>query len=661
MVIGGLVRLIFGLAAVTRLAAALLAGALAQVASAEPAPLAIYGHLPGFEMASLSPSGDHIAAIATVDDKRRVLVFDAAGKLVFAAPVDDKSKFRRLSWAGDRAVLVDFSVTADLGLDFTRSRAELGSVIVMPIDGSKPWVVFNGDVDVTGGVWGIHGVVERDGRWYGYFGGITLEQGNSNEGIVRILPSGTLHPDLYEVDLLSHKHRRVAKKIEGEHGWRSWLLDDKGAIGAVIDVDSRDGRWSIYNGTGQKLISGVDLNGDAGMDGFTPDGSGVVYSVRDADGDRAYFSVPTAGGPSQPFIKGIYAHGFFEDSGHRLIGYVEDNATNDAHFFDPHSDKVYKGSQRAFPGLRMTLDAFNAGFNRLLVTTEGAGDPQTWWVVDIAKGSADEFGHSYLLKSAQVGPMKMVAYAAGDGLKMEGVLTLPPDRPGKALPAVILPHGGPASYDTAGFDWLAQAFASRGYAVFQPNFRGSTGYGAAFKAAGYGEWGRKMQTDISDGLAELVRQGIVDPKRVCIVGHSYGGYAALAGVTLQHGLYRCAVASAGISDVFRLVNDESEEGGGDPMLVRNLKLEIGQGRDLKAVSPVRFADKVDVPVLLIHGKDDTVVHFSQSTAMAEALQRAGKPVEFVTLKAEDHWLSKSETRLQMLQASVDFVTRNNPP
>ena len=97
------------------------------------------------------------------------------------------------------------------------------------------------------------------------------------------------------------------------------------------------------------------------------------------------------------------------------------------------------------------------------------------------------------------------------------------------------------------------------------------------------------------------------------------------------------------------------------MLVRNLKLEIGQGRDLKAVSPVRFADKVDVPVLLIHGKDDTVVHFSQSTAMAEALQRAGKPVEFVTLKAEDHWLSKSETRLQMLQASVDFVTRNNPP
>jgi dipeptidyl aminopeptidase/acylaminoacyl peptidase len=257
--------------------------------------------------------------------------------------------------------------------------------------------------------------------------------------------------------------------------------------------------------------------------------------------------------------------------------------------------------------------------------------------------------------------MKMVGYAAADGLKMEGVLTLPPGRPAKALPAVILPHGGPRYHDTVGFDWIAQAFASRGYAVFQPNFRGSTGYGDEFERAGNGEWGRKMQTDISDGLAELVRQGLVDPKRVCIVGASYGGYAALAGVTLQHGLYRCAVAIAGISDVYRMVNDEVEESNSDPMLIRNLKQELGQGRDLKAVSPVRFADKVDVPVLLIHGKDDTVVHFSQSTAMAEALRHAGKPVEFVTLTAEDHWLSKGETRLQMLQSSVDFVMRNNPP
>ena len=244
---------------------------------------------------------------------------------------------------------------------------------------------------------------------------------------------------------------------------------------------------------------------------------------------------------------------------------------------------------------------------------------------------------------------------------MEGVLTLPPSGAAKALPAVVLPHGGPFGVnDTAGFDWIAQAFASRGYAVFQPNFRGSGGYGAAFQAAGHGEWGRKMQTDISDGLAELVKQGIVDPKRVCIVGASYGGYAALAGVTLQQGLYRCAVSYAGIGDVARMVDDDASATNYDPIMVRNLKEEIGIGRDLKAVSPMRFVDKVSVPVLLIHGTNDTVVPFSQSSRMADALRQAGKTVDLVTLPSEDHWLSRSETRLAMLQATVDFVVKHNP-
>ncbi|WP_353230929.1 prolyl oligopeptidase family serine peptidase [Novosphingobium sp.] len=356
----------------------------------------------------------------------------------------------------------------------------------------------------------------------------------------------------------------------------------------------------------------------------------------------------------------------FQDSGHRLTGYIERTAAGNGHFFDPRQDKVYQTTRRAFGDKRVLLTDSNAGFDRLLVKTEGPGDPETWWLINIATGHADPLGYSYDLAPGNVGPMTMVPFTAADGLKMEGVLTLPPvtlapGRPAKGLPAVILPHGGPAAYDDIRFDWIAQAFAWRGYAVFQPNFRGSTGYGVAFQQAGDGEWGRKMQTDISDGLAELVRQGVVDPRRVCIVGASYGGYAALAGVTLQHGIYRCAVAIAGIGDLGRMIADDTTASNSDRMLIRNLKREIGSGRDLQAISPVRFADKADAPILLIHGKDDTVVNFNQSTLMADALRRAGKPVEFVTLLAEDHWLSKGETRLQMLQASVEFVTRHNPP
>jgi dipeptidyl aminopeptidase/acylaminoacyl peptidase len=309
----------------------------------------------------------------------------------------------------------------------------------------------------------------------------------------------------------------------------------------------------------------------------------------------------------------------------------------------------------------MRLRDASDDFKHLIVTTEGDGDPLVWWSVDIAKGAADVLGTSYAVPSDQVGAFRLVPFKAADGLSMEGVLTLPPGRAPKALPAIILPHGGPASYDKPGFDWIAQAFASRGYAVFQPNFRGSTGYGAQFELAGNGEWGRKMQTDLSDGLAELVRQGIVDPARVCILGASYGGYAALAGVTVQQGIYRCAVAVAGISDLSRMVASDMFESGDDPLLRRALKAMVGSGRDLKAVSPIRYADAVKVPVMLIHGKDDTVVDPEQSAIMANALRRAGKQVDYVVLDKEDHWLSHSETRRAMLEAAVAFVLKANPP
>jgi dipeptidyl aminopeptidase/acylaminoacyl peptidase len=303
----------------------------------------------------------------------------------------------------------------------------------------------------------------------------------------------------------------------------------------------------------------------------------------------------------------------------------------------------------------------NHAFDRLLVQTDGIGDAGTWWIVDIKTGDAEPIGYSYPIAPADVGAVSVVQYKAGDGLDLNGILTLPAGLEPKNLPVVIFPHGGPTARDYADFDFWAQAVASRGYAVFQPNFRGSAGFGDAFQKAGRGEWGRKMQTDVSDGLAELARRGIADPKRACIMGASYGGYSALAGVTVQQGLYRCAVAVAGIGDLLEMYKTEVTGSGGDRTLIRALRDEIGSGRDMKEVSPIRFVNRADAPILLIHGKDDIVVKYSQSVEMAEALREAGKPVEFVTLAGEDHWLSRGATRLQMLQAIIAFIERHNPP
>jgi dipeptidyl aminopeptidase/acylaminoacyl peptidase len=189
---------------------------------------------------------------------------------------------------------------------------------------------------------------------------------------------------------------------------------------------------------------------------------------------------------------------------------------------------------------------------------------------------------------------------------------------------------------------------------------GSTNRDDAFRRSGYGQWGRKMQTDISDGLAELVKQGIADPRRACIMGASYGGYAALAGVTLQQGLYRCSVAVAPVSDLKDMYSSEYRESGDNKMLRRSLDESLGDKSKFDEVSPRKRAAQASAPILLIHGKDDTVVPFNQSTRMADALKDADKRHELVVLRDEDHWLSTAGTRKQMLEEAMRFVQKHNP-
>jgi dipeptidyl aminopeptidase/acylaminoacyl peptidase len=316
----------------------------------------------------------------------------------------------------------------------------------------------------------------------------------------------------------------------------------------------------------------------------------------------------------------------------------------------------------------VTLVSGSADWNRVIVHVEGTHTAGTYQLIDFRTHKSTPLADDYPgIPDGMIGPVSIFEYTASDGLGLQGVLTLPPGRDPHGLPVVVLPHGGPETRDFLGFDWWAQAFASRGYAVFQPNFRGSAWFGTAFRNAGFGQWGRKMQTDVSDGLAALAARGIIDPQRACIVGGSYGGYVALAGVTLQRGLYRCAVSVAGVSDLKGMLLHVSVTRGRRQDVAplrywhKFMGVENSNSDILDSLSPINLAARADAPILLIHGKDDSVVPFDQSDAMRKALARAGKPVEFVQLEGEDHWLSRSRTRTEMLQAAVAFVERNNPP
>ncbi|MEI6641131.1 MAG: S9 family peptidase [Novosphingobium sp.] len=623
--------------------------------AAEPPALAIYGSLPGFETASLSPSGERVAIVGMVEDTRRLVVVDKEDKPVLALPLKD-AKVRGVFWAGEDRLLVYKSDTTRLGLGFTSDKTELYSMIVVPLNGEKMWAVFEHEKRITGGVRRFLGIQERGGRFYGYFGGITFD-GDFRSGSYLT----STNPALYEVDLQDQKTRNIAPR-SADNIYRDWVLGADGSVSATLDYDSRNGGWNVKNGAGQRIAEGSSPLGKVGLVGLGATAGTVILSETDTEGARHWFELALAGGERKEILAdAALGDAYFDRVSNQLIGYEIEGDTPAYTFFDTYRQKVAAAVVKAFPGLQTHLQGWNDRFDHLLVMTEGVEDPQTWWVIDIKGRNTREIGHSYTLKGSEVGPMRMVTYKAGDGTQIAGVLTLPPGRKPAGLPVVIFPHGGPAARDYPGFDWWAQALASRGYAVLQPNFRGSTGYGPAFRRAGYGQWGRKMQSDVSDGLAALAAQGIVDPKRACIMGASYGGYAALAGVTLQKGLYRCAVAVAGVSDVAKMASTDIQESGYDDTLKRALKEELGERKDLRPISPVNFAAQADAPILLIHGKDDTVVPYGQSTAMAGALREAGKPVEMVTLPGEDHWLSRSETRLAMLEAAVRFITANNPP
>ncbi|MET0363353.1 MAG: S9 family peptidase [Sphingobium sp.] len=645
-----------------RLLAADTVQTAATVAAPVPvkaAPLSVYGRLPGFENAALSPSGDRVAIIGTVSDQRRLLVIELKDNKLLLNQLLGDVKVRGLHWGGEDRVLLRKSDTAALGYGFTAERAELQSMIVIPLTGGKAFQIFQGNSLVQGGIRGFYGTSERNGQYYGYFGGITLDSTSAMSSYLK-----TAAPVLYEVNLQTGRASKLAPRTDGERDWRSWTVGGDGKVKATIDFQSTNGRWIIRNAANQRIAEGVNPRGGVDLVGFGATPDTLIYTAEDESegGTDHWYELPLGGGAAKEVLADKHiAQSFYDNRTRALIGHQLGGDTPTYSFFDPRHQKILNGTLKAFAGLSVHLYDWNDAFDRLVVMTEGPNDPQNWWTVDIKTGEANNLGVSYAMSAASVGPMRMVTYKAGDGLDIPAVLTLPPGRTPRNLPVIILPHGGPAARDYPGFDWWAQALASRGYAVLQPNFRGSTGYSVSFQRAGHGEWGRKMQTDLSDGLAWLAKEGIADPKRACIMGASYGGYAALAGVTLQKGLYRCAVAVAGVSDVAKMASTDITESGDNQTVKRAIRAEVGAHRDLRAVSPVNFAAQADAPVLLIHGKDDVVVLYDQSADMASALRKAGKPVEFVTLPGEDHWLSRSATRLSMLESAVAFVEKHNPP
>ena len=293
----------------------------------------------------------------------------------------------------------------------------------------------------------------------------------------------------------------------------------------------------------------------------------------------------------------------------------------------------------------------------MIIYVSGPREPGEYHLFDGETGLIEPlFSTRPRLPQDALADVEIIRYPARDGMQITGYLTNPIGGAGPTTPLVVLPHGGPETRDVYGFDLLAQYFAAQGYAVFQPNFRGSSGYGGAFARAGYREWGQAMQDDITDGVNALIEQARAARDRICIVGFSYGGYAALMGGATTPDLYQCVVAGAAVTDLPRFIDnwrdiDEDafaywSEAIGDP----NTEVER-----LFNTSPVNLADRIQVPVLLLHGGADDVVPVTHSRMMANALEAAGAVYHYEEYRGGGHHFSVGPQTRSMFARSNFWI------
>ena len=290
---------------------------------------------------------------------------------------------------------------------------------------------------------------------------------------------------------------------------------------------------------------------------------------------------------------------------------------------------------------------------KLLLLATSDTDPGQYYLFDrTSKQMRPLLGIRPLVETQKLATVKPVVYAAADGTKIPAYLTLPPAGSGKNIPAVVMPHGGPEARDEWGFDWLAQFFASQGYAVLQPNFRGSSGYGDAwFQKNGYQSW-RTAIGDVTDAGRWLVAEGIAKPSALSIVGWSYGGYAALQSAVVAPDLFKAVVAIAPVTDLSQLKSDA--RGFYSAAVERE---RIGNGPHISEGSPARNVEKIKAPVLLFHGDYDQNVDIAQSRLMESKLKGAGKSVVLYEYPKLAHDLHDPRVRAEMLQKSLDFLPK----
>lgn len=616
----------------------------------EKLPVETFAKLPFIEMARLSPDGTHIAGLFAIGDEQQILIapLDFEADKVKKVQIPDGTEISSIRWVNDDNILVSIYGLAQVRTDqwyisrmiaISRKTGALTKLLWKEAAQNAAdvlWAATDGSPNILAAVQGS--IYSSDEAFWPTVYRLDVETGKKQvetKGRQYVMDWGADQRGKVRIGVGYNDRNQQSRLLYAPENSRSFRIVDKADLGEEEDLNLP---FLFIPGTDNALVIKENSRGNAAVierNLLTDQDIRTVYEAQDDDAAGVVLSY----------------------DGSKLLGIRLGGKGKGVDWLDPDLKKAQEYLDQAAPMAEVRIQSLSRDQSKMLVHIGTSDNPGLIYFFD-AKGQAlSKFvAVNEAIEGRRLARAKYVQYKARDGLEIEGVLTLPRGREAKGLPLVMMPHGGPWAHDSLTYDYWAQFLADRGYAVLQPNFRGSTGYGDDFVKKGQGQLGFAMQDDLTDGIKWAVGENIADPARVCIVGASYGGYAAMWGIVKDPDLYRCAIAISGVSALRKEVNDF----GG------SLRENLYKGHwkkmtpDFNAVSPLYAVDRIKTPLLLIHGVKDVTVDHKQSVLMQKAMLKAGKSSEFVSLENADHYFSRGADRLTLLQSMEAFLAKHNP-
>ena len=632
-------------------------------------PPSVFAQFSMIRQPRLSPDGKWIATGIRLSGEQKLAILpvhpgDAKIDIIATSgeAASDKQNDRQVAsyhWVDSDHLLIAFSSRDNLGSGWFDNVRYLSYNRVTRKSTSIGWDLAFGP---TRELWS-----SRTGKPHMLLQRLPYDVDRDNEASYELIRN----PEVIDVDLDTGKYTVVMRQNSAV---QSWTADADGVVRMGESRDPDTGRMTVlYRASADQPLHVIyDAVPDRYAEQAFPDyflaGGTKAYAMSRADGYQALYEYDLTAMKVGRKVFGMPGYDIEgpammpDRSGLLGVNYISDR--NRWVYFDPRMKEIQSSLENIFGAGNVLIATADAARETIMFRVARTGQAETWYTFDTKTGGVGRFAYgNETLKDALLNPVSVVRYPASDGKSIEAILTMPRHRAGeKNLPLIVLPHGGPWARDEADWDpygW-AQALAEQGYVVIQPNYRGSTGYGSDWEKASEKAWGYRMQDDLNDTIPFLAKQGIIDAKRVCMMGWSYGGYAASRAAERDGDKYRCAISGAGVHDLVAMKAYDKNYLG-----AYGAKTYMGSaGANLVDVSPGLHPEKYSIPILIIQGARDIRVPPAQSRDLVARLKKVGKVEgkDFVYIEQplNTHNLLREQDRMQVLTETLKFLKEHNP-